>query len=443
MTQIYKNKQYTLTITRLDSRANGVSVLLGKKMIVPYALPSEVVEVLVIKVSKTYAICKLIRVVSPSINRVTPACPDFYRCGGCQLQHMNEASQEEFKQTLLDSEFSLFPSLSSIEISPVINSISSFYYRNKAQFAVSIDSKTGDVLIGLYAPHSNRVIDLETCLIQSRSILTVYQCLRNYLKAHPDFVLNTQLKHLFIRCNPSESEVMLAFVCESAVSSSLFSDILNTLSSISFLKSILLNINPYSGNTILGSETVCLNGLPFISEGALQISLQSFLQSHSQMATILYEFICHLPLFSDTTRVWDLYCGSGTLTLKLAAYCKEIIGIDCVSAAISDAEATKLSLNVLNARFICSDVLELSCFTLDIPDVVILDPPRKGCERVVLEFLCKQHIPSLLYVSCHPVSLARDLDFLTQNGYHVEQVTPFDNFPHTFHLETVVHLRYC
>ncbi len=445
MNPLHKNQSYSAEIIDTQPQGNGIARVSGKSIIIPYALFGEVVSFKLIKLTPKQGIGKLLSVQKASPDRHLPACPIFYRCGGCQLQHMTYHAQCQHKWQHLKRTFSDYTALAKVSISPIVPASASFYYRNKAQFSFGIESKTGGLLLGLYATHSNQIIDAPTCALQSEGILSVYKQIRFFFESCVPLVSLLFLRHLVIREAMGTSDIMIAFVCEKKVDPFLFSELVAHLSSSLSVKSILMNVNSDSGNTILGDETICLYGTQTLAIKTygltFKLSLHSFTQSNPMMAEAMFDFITQNRPFGPDDVVWDLYCGIGILTLSLSRYCKTILGIEIVPDAISDARSNAMASGILNASFICADISTLDLHSFDRPHTIVLDPPRKGCEHAVLEALLAIQAPHLIYISCHPVSLARDLDILVQGGYDITRVTPFDNFSQTHHLEMVVYLK--
>jgi 23S rRNA (uracil1939-C5)-methyltransferase len=428
-----KNTQHSTIIDRLSDKGTGVATISNKPIYIPNTIPGETVTIKIIKETRTFGIGKLLSIDKPSKDRVTEACNIAATCGGCQLQHIDYQKQLEFKRNLLTS-------LGTIETIPCLAPLET---RNKVQFAVS--RVKDDIHIGLYQSHSNRVIDTETCPVQSPLINTLFQSIKSFIKDYNPSIYNPStgeglLRHIVIRSSDHAKQGMIAFVCTKR--GPLFEKkVQEYFSKNPLVGSLLLNINSQLGDTILGKETILLSGndilIESIAGNLFYFNLNTFIQSNRIQTQTLYETIKSVGNFKKDESVVDVYCGVGTITQYIAPFVKSIIGIEENADSVSLATKS-LSLGNNNNIFFLKGKAEscLNSIEKTAIDTIILDPPRKGCHIDLLNFIKQKKIKKIIYISCNPVSLKNDLEIL-KDTYKWDTIHAVDMFPQTIHIESV------
>ena len=440
-----KNETVVLEITALNSDGAGVARNDGEVVFVPYALPGETVEALIIKEAKTYAVGKLTKVLVPSPDRVAPACPHFFRCGGCDYQHLTYPAQVKLKS---ESTLANMRKLSGLDLSvgAVIEDDPPYRYRTKAQFPVAVDQENKPVL-GFFSARSHRVIAMDDCLLQSEACNQVIAAVKMALTVCPvpiyDEVAHKGiLRHVIAREGQGGLMVILVTNSEKKLPPA-FIDAMKT--ALPVMKTLVQNVNTQKGNVILGRVCRVLWGPGFLEDELCGIRFHlrplAFLQVNPRQAAKLYETAISLSGLTGQETVFDAYCGIGVMSLMLARKCKHLIGVEIVPEAIETAKESAELNGITNAEFLvgaCEDVLPDLIENGQKPDVLVVDPPRAGCEASLLDAIADAAIQKIVYVSCNPATLARDMKILAERGYTCSPLTFVDMFAQTKHLETVV-----
>lgn len=452
MFNLIKNKNYHLSITDIGIKGEGIGKIEGITVFVKGALPQDFVEAKIILLKKNYAIGKLISIITLSPLRVPALCPLLGKCGGCQIQEMAYSSQLEFKMKKIFDSLVRIGKLSSEQVQskflPIIGMKDPYHYRNKAQFAVG-QCPPDQSLIGLYSIHSHHIIDMDQCLIQHPIVSQVVQKFREFLNQYHipcyDEVTHSGLiRHLVIRVSFSKNEVMLCVVIHGK-ELPFWEELLKGLQSVERFTSLALNINRQIGDTVLGDHSSLLWGQEYLLEEILgikfAISHTSFFQVNSIQTEEMAKVVMAFAALTGTEVVWDAYCGIGTFSLFLAQKAKKVLGIEMAPSAVLDAQKNATLNHLTNLEFIegdCDTVfLKLIQTGLALPDILVLDPPRKGVSSSLLNQILESHIPKIIYISCNPDTLARDLACLVEGGYQIEKIQPIDMFAHTVHVETI------
>ncbi len=445
-----KNQETEIVITSLGAEGEGIGKLEdGMTVFVTDALPGDKVLAHITKVKKTYAYAFAAKILEPSSFRVEAKCPVAKKCGGCTLLHLDYGKQLEFKQ---EKVFDCITRIGGIENPPmeqIVGSDNPFFYRNKAQFPVGAD-KEGNAVIGFYRKHSHDVVANTDCCIQAKvnkSIMeTVEAFLNRYrIKAYNEETGAGLVRHIFTRVGFFSKEVMVCIVINGEKmphSEELVSDLIEATGKEGlFLKSVSLNINVCKTNVIMGERLIPLFGDLYIEDciGDIRyrISPLSFYQVNPEQTKKLYDIAKEYAGLTGNEVLWDLYCGIGTISLYLARQAKKVYGVEIVPEAIEDAKNNAMLNGIDNAEFFVGASEELAD-SLPKPDVIVVDPPRKGCDEKLLETIISVQPKRVVYVSCDPATLARDMKYLSENGYVAERIRPVDQFAHTMHVETVV-----
>ncbi|WP_059359357.1 23S rRNA (uracil(1939)-C(5))-methyltransferase RlmD [Parachlamydia acanthamoebae] len=440
------HQQIDLFIRSLGSFGEGVGSYEGLTFFVEGALPDETVSIQITELKKNYGRGKLLKILTPSPDRATPPCPIFRHCGGCQLMHLGYPKQLEMKRQIVLNALERIGHLKNISIDPCVSSPQELEYRNKIQLPVMM--KPDGLTVGLYARNSHIIIPVDHCLIHCEQGENVYQSVLKLLKQsdiapYDERTGKGVLRHLLIKSALQTSESLVILVTSQEKCTSLQALAQQIMQACPEVKGVIQNINRKRDNVILGTDWHTLAGKSYIREMIcdhhFHISPSAFFQVNPAQAESIYQHVLSLADLDKTKTFLDAFCGVGTMTLIAAGQAKECIGIECVPQAIEDANANAQLNQISNAVFYC-DHAESKIQSLKDIDVVFLNPPRKGCEESLLNRLKIVKPETILYMSCDPATLARDLKILVQHGYQIEQVTPFDMFPQTAHVETVVKL---
>jgi 23S rRNA (uracil1939-C5)-methyltransferase len=445
---VEKGKTYTIDILRLGSSGEGVGRYEDFTVFVPYALPGETVEAVITFVKKQYAVAKLVKVTKTAAERVKPACPVYYTCGGCQLQHMSyEGQLIEKRQQVVDA-LTRIGHLEHVTVLPTIGAEDPFHYRNKMQFPVAVSGK-GKLAIGCFAAMTHRVIDVAACAIQKEDNNAIVAVVRNWMKQYKIPAYNEDkrvgiVRHIMGRVGVHTGEIMVCLVTAKEQIPHMKDLVRMLRQDLPGLTSVVQNINTRHTNVILGPKTRIIYGKPTIHDSigplTFHISAQSFFQVNSEQAQKLYETALQYADLKGNETVADVYCGTGTITLFLAQKAKQVYGIEIVAPAIKDAIKNAKDNHIKNTEFILGDAVyklpELIRSGIH-PDVIVLDPPRAGCGEPVLQAIARAKAKRVVYVSCNPATLARDAAYLAEHGYVVQKVQPVDMFSMTHHVECV------
>ncbi|MBT9172018.1 MAG: 23S rRNA (uracil-C(5))-methyltransferase RlmCD [Syntrophomonadaceae bacterium] len=436
-----------LNIYDLNNKGEGVGRYHGFTVFVPGTAAGDQVTASVLSVQKTYARALLHSVLHASDCRVTPPCVHHGACGGCQLQHLAYNEQLGLKRRLVATALQRLAGLD-LAVQPVLGMADPWRYRNKAQ--IPVGSANGAVVTGFYAPRSHRIISMDSCLLQhpanDRAILAVREALQALAIPIYDETSHTGLvRHIMVRTSFTTGKTLLVLATNGRQLPE-SKQLVKMLSvSLGNLAGIVQNINTRRGNVILGNEEQLLCGLPYLEEklGGLtfRVSSRSFLQVNTLQAEVLYAKVREYAALTGRETVFDLYCGAGTIGLYLSRQAKKVVGVEAISSAVTDARANAQINNIANTEFLQAQAEELVPKLLAggyRAGVVVIDPPRKGCDAKLLATLTEMRPRRLIYVSCDPATLARDLRYLTNHGFAVREVQPVDMFPHTSHVETVV-----
>ncbi|MEF9959937.1 MAG: 23S rRNA (uracil(1939)-C(5))-methyltransferase RlmD [Niameybacter sp.] len=444
---VEKNQFYEITITDIGTNGEGVGKINDFVVFVPEAITGDTLEIKILKVKKNLAYGKIEKILSPSPSRNSETCEVAKKCGGCQLQHMSYAAQLEWKQSKVYNALTRIGGLKDVEVLPTIGMETPAHYRNKAQYPIR--KENGKVQIGFYMSRTHKVVDWSTCGIQDPRCEQIIELVKNFLEVNNISIYDEEVhkglvRHLMIKTGFYTGEIMVCLVING--NELPHSDkLLETLKEVEGLASVLLNVNKARTNVILGHEIKVLEGREYIVDtiGDLKfkISALSFFQVNPVQTKVLYDQALAYAELNGSETVWDAYCGIGTISLFLAQKAKQVYGVEIVAPAIENARENA-SLNGLdNVQFFvgkAEEVIPEQYANGLTADTIVVDPPRKGCEVALLETLVKMNPQKIVYVSCDPATLARDLGYLAEYGYKVEKVQPVDMFPHTTHVETVV-----
>lgn len=491
-----KNDLFELTITDMGTGGEGIGKYEGMTFFVRDAVISDVILARAIKLKKNYGYARVEKILIPSPDRIEPECPQHRRCGGCQMQALSYEKQLEYKENKIKNALMRIGGFSKEELDavmePVVGMEHPYRYRNKAQYPVGYD-RDGNVVTGFYAARTHCIIPVEDCLLGVEENKEILAVIRGWMEEYgiPPYDERTgdgMVRHILIRYGFTTKEIMVCLVVN-ADRLPAAQELTGRLQKIPGMTSISINVNMENTNVILGKRTECLWGQPYITDyihlrktGAPQefeltdtavayhISPQSFYQVNPLQTEKLYSIALEYAGLTGKESVWDLYCGIGTISLFLSQRAKQVYGVEIVPQAVEDARENARLNGITNAEFFAGKAEEvlpefyansggafaegdgtgMECSETDSetreadradmrhPDVIVVDPPRKGCDMACLLTMLKMQPERIVYVSCDPATLARDLRVLCDGGYEVKKGRGVDLFGMTGHVECVV-----
>ena len=448
----------------------GIGKYEGMTFFVKDALIGDTIKARATKLKKNYGYARVEKIVIPSPYRVVPECPLHRQCGGCQIQALSYEEQLAFKKQKVKNNLMRIGGFAEEEVDavmlPAVGMEYPYRYRNKAQFPVGYD-KAGNLVMGFYAARSHQIIPVKDCLLgvkENEPILAaVMQWMSDYqIPAYDENTGKGVVRHILIRYGFTTKEIMVCLIINA---NKLLQKeaLVEALRQIEGMTSISINSNLEKTNVILGKETQCIWGMPYITDYihlrntqdfsltdtavAYHISPQSFYQVNPVQTEKLYSTALEFAQLTGKESVWDLYCGIGTISLFLSQKARQVYGVEIVPQAIEDAKNNARLNGITNAQFfvgkaeeVLPEFYEKSAGDEEMrhPDVIVVDPPRKGCDEQCLSTMLAMKPERIVYVSCDSATLARDLRILVDGGYELKKVQAFDQFAHTTHVETVV-----
>ncbi|MBC1292595.1 23S rRNA (uracil(1939)-C(5))-methyltransferase RlmD [Listeria booriae] len=447
---VKKNDCLDVVFEDLTHDGNAVAKIDGYPIFVPQGLPDEIAQIKVLKTNKNYGFGKIIELTKESADRVTPPCLVYSQCGGCQLQHLSYDGQLRMKQKQVAQVMKRIGK-QDVEVLPTLGMENPWNYRNKAQ--VPVGFVNGRLVAGFYQQRSHQIIDMNTCLIQQEENNEVIQTARAifakyYVEPYDETTRKGVLRHLMTRFATTTGELMLVIVTTKLNFPNKAEILAELQQSIPELTSLVQNVNTANTNVIFGEQTVVLAGREYIMDTihgiSFAISARSFYQVNPEQTEILYAEALKLAGLTGEETVIDAYCGIGSISLCLAKEAKHVYGVEIVPQAIEDARANAKLNKMDNITFAVGKAEEVipDWFKQGIKaDVLVVDPPRKGCDDALLQTILKMKPKRVVYVSCNPATLARDMLVLTEGGYEAKMVQPVDMFPQTTHVECVTVLQ--
>ncbi|GAB2547288.1 23S rRNA (uracil(1939)-C(5))-methyltransferase RlmD [Gracilibacillus alcaliphilus] len=445
---VQKNQTVEVTFEDITHEGDGVGKINGYPLFVPYGLPGEKAVVKVIKVKKNFGFGRLVDVIQPSKHRVDPPCNVYYKCGGCQLQHMDYEMQLDRKRTQVENALKKFGHIEGIPIHPTIGMEEPWRYRNKVQIPVGM--KHGELITGFYRKKSHDIIDdMERCIITDERNDHMIDAIREIanrlgIPAYDEKQHRGVLRHIMVRSGQVTKQMMVVLVTKPNKVHGLDKLVKEIAENYPDVKSIVHNVNSERTNVILGKKTNVLWGEEYIYDeiGGIRfaISAKSFFQVNPVQTKKLYDKALEYANLTGNETVIDAYCGIGTISLFLAQQAKKVYGVEIVPEAIADAKANARLNHIDNAEFFVGQAEKVMPWWQAQglkPDVIVVDPPRKGCDEALLKAMLDMKPERIVYVSCNPSTLARDLRILEDGGYQTKEVQPVDMFPQTTHVECV------
>lgn len=447
MEAIKKNEVKTGRVIDLTHEGHGVVKIDRYPVFIPQALTGEEIEYKLIKVNKNFAIGKLLQIFEESPERVEPPCVYYYKCGGCQLQHLAYDAQLEMKRNQVINLFHRKGKYTDTIINETIGMMNPWSYRNKSQIPVG-KNKDDKTVMGFYRQRSHDIIDMDECIIQDSIQNQLMVMIKELLNKYKVSVYNEKskeglLRHVIIRVGYTSREVMIVFVTNGKKFKQASAIIEKLVEAVPNIKSVIQNINESHSNVIMGRHSKTLYGKDEIIDDLdsveFKISDQSFYQINSQQTVKLYNKALEYAQLNGDETVLDTYCGIGTIGLYMAEKAKHVYGVEVVPAAIEDAKQNAKLNGYDNTTFVCGkaeDIIMRWKAEGIQPDVVMVDPPRKGCDEQFLKTLLELNPKRIVYISCNPSTQQRDASILTEQ-YQLKEITPVDMFPQTTHIETV------
>lgn len=442
MNKVKKNDEFIIEITDVTNEGNGIGKYDGMAVFVPLTAIGDSVKVRAIKVKKSYAIGKAMEIIKPSPDRIENDCDAFNKCGGCVFRHISYEAECKLKENKV---YEAIKRIGSVDMKPesIIAADNICGYRNKAQYPVSSEGKAG-----FYAFHSHRIIPCGDCSLQPKIFAEMVNATEGWIKENNISIYSEEnhsglLRHIYLRIAQATNEIMFTAVINGDTlpcADGLIEKLLSVCGES--LKSVQLNINKEDTNVILGNTCKVLFGSGYITDilcgVKVRLSPLSFYQVNRTMAEKLYNKAAEYAE-PKNKKILDLYCGAGTIGLSMAKEAESIIGVEIIPEAVEDARFNARENGIKNAEFICADAADAAQKLAERSiktDVIIVDPPRKGCSKELIETIANSFSPErVVYVSCDPATLARDIKIFGELGYELKEYTPVDLFPRTSHVE--------
>jgi len=444
-----KGDHFTVTITSSDSEGRGICRVDNFAVFVDESVIGDELTIEITKLNKTYGFGKIIDLITPSPHRIKPDCASFKACGACQMMHIDYDFQLSMKQQVVKDALSKIGKFTNVEVQKTIGMKQPYFYRNKSQFPVC--AKKDGFVIGFYQKNTHIAIDMKSCLVSSHIAMPIANTIRafmkeNHITAYDEATHTGLVRHVFVRNCADEKEVMVVIVINGKSIPKVDELVKLLTNQFPQVISIYQNMNTKRTNLIMGNENRLLYGKTYLSDTILgktfHISPVSFYQINHEQTEKIYAEVIALAQIKKTDTVFDLYCGIGTITLCIADYAKQVIGVEYVKEAIENAKENATLNHIENVSFYAGaaeDIVPKLYKESVKADIVVLDPPRKGAEESLLQTILSMKPKRIVYVSCNPSTLARDLKILAEGSeYEIKQVQPFDMFCQTSHVETVV-----
>ncbi len=437
-----------ITIADLSDTGEGVGRFEQRVVFVPDAVPGDRAIVRLVHVKPQYATGKLHQLLEPSPHRIRQSCIVADKCGGCQWQHVEYAYQLEAKRNQVIQALERIGGIAAPPVDPVLSAGKPSGYRNKVTYPLGMSS-TGQVQAGYYQKGSHRLVNLNQCPVQDERLNPLLAEIKLDIqqqgwRAYDETYHRGEVRHLSLRIGRRTGEMLLTLVVKSGNLPGIEEQALSWLDRYPDLAGVCINVNPARSNAIFGPETSCLVGRPYVREEfaglEFQLGPDTFFQVNTEAAEALLEAIASQLDLQGNELLIDAYCGIGTFTLPLARRVRQAIGLEVQAAAVELAKLNARSNYLTNVEFYAGEVEKLLPAAGAAADIVLLDPPRKGCDRAVLETLLQTRPNRIVYVSCKPATLARDLKILCEGGYQLLRVQPADFFPQTAHVECAAFL---
>ncbi len=448
---VKKNEEYIVDIIDNGFEGEGIAKINNFTIFIPNSIKGEKVKILIVKVLSSHAFGKVIEFIQKSENRIESDCKTYKRCGGCNLRHIQYAETLNMKRNAVQSLVNKTLQ-TKIKVEETLGMENPYHYRNKAQYPVGID-KEGKPVIGVFANRTHEIIPIEKCLIQNEQTEEIAKYIVNYIAENHISIYNENtrkglVRHIVTKVGKKTNEIMVVIVINGEKIPNEKKIVETLIAKFPKIKTIVKNINEKNTNVILGEKNITMYGKGYITdklgELSFKISPLSFYQVNPVQAEKLYTIGVESANITQKDVVFDLYCGIGTISLFMAKYAKKVYGIEIVKQAVEDAVENAKTNNIENAKFIAGDVEEVLDDLINnkkiIPDIVMVDPPRRGLDKTSIQNILKIKPKKLVYISCNPATLVRDLKEL-EESYEINSIKPVDMFPFTSSVECVAVLQ--
>ncbi len=448
---VKKNEEYIVDIIDNGFEGEGIAKINNFTIFIPNSIKGEKVKILIVKVLSSHAFGKVIEFIQKSENRIESDCKTYKRCGGCNLRHIQYAETLNMKRNAVQSLVNKTLQ-TKIKVEETLGMENPYHYRNKAQYPVGID-KEGKPVIGVFANRTHEIIPIEKCLIQNEQTEEIAKYIVNYIAENHISIYNENtrkglVRHIVTKVGKKTNEIMVVIVINGEKIPNEKKIVETLVAKFPKIKTIVKNINEKNTNVILGEKNITMYGKGYITdklgELSFKISPLSFYQVNPVQAEKLYTIGVESANITQKDVVFDLYCGIGTISLFMAKYAKKVYGIEIVKQAVEDAVENAKTNNIENAEFIAGDVEEVLDDLINnkkiIPDIVMVDPPRRGLDKTSIQNILKIKPKKLVYISCNPATLVRDLKEL-EESYEINSIKPVDMFPFTSSVECVAVLQ--
>lgn len=440
-----KNEIVDSEITALTHEGMGIAKIDGIVVFVPNSAVGDKLKIKIVKVNKNYCYGIIDEITEPSKDRIEPKCAVFKQCGGCTFGHISYNAECEVKENYVKDCFLRMGKIET-EFLPIVPCDYTENYRNKAQYPVGFDGR--NAYCGFYAKHSHRIIDCKNCKLQPKIFSNILNDTLEFINKNKISVYDEEnnkglVRHIYLRRGAHSRQIVLCIV--TTKDTKIFNDFAEKIAKkYNEIKSVVLNINAKKTNVILGEHCKIIYGTETITDimcgNEIALSPLSFYQVNTLQAEKLYEKAKEFANVNADDTIIDLYCGAGTIGLSFAKDVKKVIGVEIIPEAVENAKENAKKNGIENAEFICADAGKAFAELKTNPDLLILDPPRKGCSQDLLKTIVDYKINKIVMISCNPATAARDCKYLSENGYIVEKIKPFDLFPRTSHVECVIQI---
>ena len=445
---VKKNQEYIVDVIDNGFEGEGIAKIDGFTIFIPNAIKGEKLKILIVKVLSSHAFGKILEIINKSDKRIESDCITYKRCGGCNLRHIKYEETLKMKQNAVQSLVNKTLK-TKIQVKETIGMGNPYHYRNKAQYPVGVD-KQGNPIMGVFANRTHEIIPIDNCLIQNEKSQQIAKFILDFVRENNISIYDEKtgkglIRHIVTKIGIKTNEIMCVIVLNGRTIPKEKELVTEILEKFPEVKTIVKNINTKNTNVIMGKENINIydNGYIYdiLGDFKFKISPLSFYQVNPVQAEKLYELGVRAARISENDIVFDLYCGIGTISLFMAKYAKKVYGIEIVEEAVNDAKENAKMNGISNVEFIAGDVENILDELINdkkiIPDIVMVDPPRKGLDNKSIENIMSIKPKKLVYISCNPATLVRDLSKL-EGLYGVHEVIPVDMFPFTSHVECVV-----
>ena len=452
---VKKNQEYIVDVIDNGFEGEGIAKIDGFTIFIPNAIKGEKLKILIVKVLSSHAFGKILEIINKSDKRIESDCITYKRCGGCNLRHIKYEETLKMKQNAVQSLVNKTLK-TKIQVKETIGMGNPYHYRNKAQYPVGVD-KQGNPIMGVFANRTHEIIPIDNCLIQNEKSQQIAKFILDFIRENNISIYDEKtgkglIRHIVTKIGIKTNEIMCVIVLNGRTIPKEKELVTEILEKFPEVKTIVKNINTKNTNVIMGKENINLYGNGYIydilGDFKFKISPLSFYQVNPVQAEKLYELGVQAARISEKDIVFDLYCGIGTISLFMAKYAKKVYGIEIVEEAVNDAKENAKMNGISNVEFIAGDVENILDELINdkkmIPDIVMVDPPRKGLDNKSIENIMSIKPKKLVYISCNPATLVRDLSKL-EELYEVDEVIPVDMFPFTSHVEVcaLLELKNC